>query len=312
MEENTQESATAPTNPDEIPVDLDALVAKLTTEPEKESESATEATPEGESSKADGPDDNPEAEAEDKAKAEEKQAEDDSDERAKRLAFLAQREQELRAKERELAEKSEKTPKPETLAQEFLADPVAFLDKYAKGLDYTGLATQLLAKELGEDTLPDELKEDLSRASLERRLAELERAQKEAIEAAKRAKEEALREVRVDMLDQQLAKMASSVSAETYPHLATFAKDNPEDVYRALATVAARRIEAGEWPEASEVADALERALAEEVGRFKPLFSSQPTDKKEPDPEPEERSLSSGDIREQPTKAPKKRIEEYT
>jgi hypothetical protein len=197
--------------------------------------------------------------------------------RAKQLAALARVEMEARqakeqyeAKLRELEQKPKEPAAPrveslEELRELFEIDPDAALASL-NITDKSSIAARLMYGALGEDA-PAELKQDMANRRRDAELAAIKRKLEKRDIDGKDVQNKAVFAARVEATDRELSSFVQSVPADMR-FLAAEARTNPAELYQGLCTIAATHIQAGKFPSAREVAQALETQLEADYARL--------------------------------------------
>lgn len=197
--------------------------------------------------------------------------------RAKQLAAVARLEMEARqvkeqyeAKLRELESKPKEPEAPklgslDELRELFEIDPEAALAAL-KIQDKSGIATRLMYGVLGEDA-PPELKKDMADRRRDAEVAAIKRKLEQREREGQDVHQKAVFAARVEATDRELQSFVQAIPADMR-FLAAEARDNPAELYQGLCTVAATHIQAGKFPSAREVAQALENQLAADYARL--------------------------------------------
>lgn len=179
------------------------------------------------------------------------------------LAEKAKIEREMRAK-LEASEQAQavavEEARKEVLA-ELMSNPSAFINKY--GIENPGdLALHFYAADLGDEA-PDDLKAQVGMSELEQYKRSVEQRFKALEEEKAQAAENARNKAILDQYNGFLASVPGDM-----PYFAAEVGANQQEALMTMAEVADHMAQNGQYPSASEVAQLIERQLAETAQRY--------------------------------------------
>lgn len=194
--------------------------------------------------------------------------------KAKQLAAMARKEEELRVEKTRLEGLQKQldgsTASIEDFKKLLLKDPAKALE-LAGTKDFASIASQLWFKELGDDA-PAEFKKQLHDKSTAARIEALEKRLQAKEEEQTKATDKIYQDIWVHSLDRDLKTLVQNIP-EDLRYLNAIAEDDPEEAYEALATATANLIQAGQTPTAREAAEAYNKQLEAELNRFSKLLT---------------------------------------
>ena len=160
------------------------------------------------------------------------------------------------------------------LREQFQNDPAGALKTL--GIENPGeYANRLWYAELGDDA-PEEFKNKVHQQRTEQRLRELEQLNKETEEKANNARQQAVIDVKVQNMADDIKGLVSDIPADAFPYLRREADANSSEVLKAFGELGETMIAQGQYPTATQMAQLLEQGIAEQISVHSPQQASPP------------------------------------